>query len=959
MTTAARPTFDPARGKETVVITYQQHKTDLASHTKLKYRQPGQSNEDEYTIEDLKEELREAERRHFESRGIKNGAHAPDDPQEKLRFIEMAQRLDAESSDDEADDSNDGGSSADESSDSDSEDETAMLMRELEKIKRERAEEKAREEQEALEEQAEKVSALGDNPLLGKKDFSVKRRWDDDVVFRNQARGDDDKPKKRFINDMLRSDFHRKFMKNKFQMDDFRGLNWQSRSGGSTTPSHSAGRASPMSKQTQSKDDPFGELVSFTSTAKPSDRSKLTLREQLEQKSRNSPSASPKPSQTSAADSLWNFDALERASTPRSVSHTPVPQSTAMDFDPFASPSQPAPKQPMAAPAPRPNAAATAPVLLDDDEPIPMDINPPPAASQPAGVDRDFEIAQIVEHGFSADQARSALELSGGSTRKAIQLLREQKSAERQMHQQPSQRFHDESSDDDGTGYSYNRQPRQPRDMFAGGPETLVAAANEIGASVWKQANSLFAFGKKKITEMQESLQDQRRRENTDELWKSGWPSNNPNMQRYRDDSSDEEEVYVSSRRRGGQPARRAEPEPPRRAEPQLARSVGRTQQETSAFIDFGDVLESRPAAPQRRAQPPPVSAARTAPTQPPRPPQQRQPPSAPRSVQSTPVPQLAANILRESRTIKSSANDKFKLGQFGDAIAGYSLAIRRVSQHTADHPILIVLYNNRALAYARNGEAKQSLADCTASLELYEKYRAHGSIALDSTETIGLEEQRSKTLQRRGEANEAAERYQDAYADWKLLREIARDPSSRQQAVRGIQRCEKALGIAQPVKKPVKKPEPRAEDLANVFASISMSHVKSTGGPATASIENSAAVGEMRRQERAKQEEDAQRLAINDEVDAMLAQWRDGKRQNIRALLSSLHTLLLTFKPIGMHEILEPNKVKRAYMRAIARLHPDKLDKDLDVKTKMISANVFSTLNEAWDAFKTQEGIS
>jgi hypothetical protein len=37
-------------------------------------------------------------------------------------------------------------------------------------------------------------------------------RWDDDVIFKNQARGVDDQPKKRFINDMLRSDFHKKFL---------------------------------------------------------------------------------------------------------------------------------------------------------------------------------------------------------------------------------------------------------------------------------------------------------------------------------------------------------------------------------------------------------------------------------------------------------------------------------------------------------------------------------------------------------------------------------------------------------------------------------------------------------------------------------------------------------------------------------------------------------------------------
>ena len=41
----------------------------------------------------------------------------------------------------------------------------------------------------------------------------MKRRWDDDLIFKNQAAGVDDKPKKgEFVNDLLRSEFHKKFM---------------------------------------------------------------------------------------------------------------------------------------------------------------------------------------------------------------------------------------------------------------------------------------------------------------------------------------------------------------------------------------------------------------------------------------------------------------------------------------------------------------------------------------------------------------------------------------------------------------------------------------------------------------------------------------------------------------------------------------------------------------------------
>ena len=40
----------------------------------------------------------------------------------------------------------------------------------------------------------------------------IKSRWDDDVVFKHQARGAMKNKKKSFVNDTTRNDFHRKFM---------------------------------------------------------------------------------------------------------------------------------------------------------------------------------------------------------------------------------------------------------------------------------------------------------------------------------------------------------------------------------------------------------------------------------------------------------------------------------------------------------------------------------------------------------------------------------------------------------------------------------------------------------------------------------------------------------------------------------------------------------------------------
>jgi protein CWC15 len=101
--------------------------------------------------------------------------------------------------------------------DSDEDDEEA-LQAELAKIRaeREEARRKASEEEAAEERGEEEEDAFLGNPLLAAGDGggANKRRWNEDVVFRNQAKGEP-KMKKRFINDTVRNDFHKRFL-NKF-----------------------------------------------------------------------------------------------------------------------------------------------------------------------------------------------------------------------------------------------------------------------------------------------------------------------------------------------------------------------------------------------------------------------------------------------------------------------------------------------------------------------------------------------------------------------------------------------------------------------------------------------------------------------------------------------------------------------------------------------------------------------
>ncbi|KAJ6497412.1 Pre-mRNA-splicing factor Cwf15/Cwc15 [Mycena sanguinolenta] len=245
MSTAHRPTWDPAQAKDVKGGSRQFSVRDMAMHTKLKFRQVGQTSVAEVKQRDLRAELvaaeLEAKNKKRKAEGLPplavEGAPAADDEANKRRKL-LQDSLNLDKDDEDEDEAAEGTKPADEDkddsdSDSDSDDdddETAELLRELEKIKRERAEEKARQEREqsAADAASREADIATGNPLLnlaaalGQQvptgvnttvpgTFAVKKRWDDDLIFKNQAISTKDKPA-HFVNDLLRTEFHKKFM---------------------------------------------------------------------------------------------------------------------------------------------------------------------------------------------------------------------------------------------------------------------------------------------------------------------------------------------------------------------------------------------------------------------------------------------------------------------------------------------------------------------------------------------------------------------------------------------------------------------------------------------------------------------------------------------------------------------------------------------------------------------------
>ena len=268
MTTAHRPTFHAAvGGKEQGGGRYvsgvtRTHVHDLASQMNLKTRAPGQGAASDLTADkaELRAALEAREMTHLQGLGKAPAGQLaalkarlppppppPVDDDDDDEDDGPALLIDPDDADDRvkapaggggavsthpppgrgggasaAADDDDDDDDEDEDDDDDEEDEEEELMRELERIKKERAAEAAKRQREEKEEAANErdSSILQGNPLLDPSklgaggaggSFAVKRRWDDDVVFKNQSR-EPKKEARRFINDTVRNDFHKRFL---------------------------------------------------------------------------------------------------------------------------------------------------------------------------------------------------------------------------------------------------------------------------------------------------------------------------------------------------------------------------------------------------------------------------------------------------------------------------------------------------------------------------------------------------------------------------------------------------------------------------------------------------------------------------------------------------------------------------------------------------------------------------
>ncbi|KAI9374480.1 hypothetical protein BJX61DRAFT_294432 [Aspergillus egyptiacus] len=647
-----------------------------------------------------------------------------------------------------------------------------------------------------------------------------------------------------------------------------------------------------------------------------------------------------------------------------------------------------------------------------------QDRRPPPKPMN--GVDR--AIAELVDMGFPADKASQALSMtsSGTDVQAAVGLLLTQAHEESRQRSQNSSTptDHGPNQSDQGRDRSQRRDREIPSWMqsersYASrsrndtrSPPTdrdPSQAAVNFGNNLLKTANSLWKSGSKRVQQVvnefsAEHDQNQPRwmREPSGHETPPGEPPAPPSG---RNDFTDEALLLESGGpprpargstrtndappvRAGGEVRRREPPMDERRMqqpafmrqqptpEPRDTRSrlskLSVEQQSAQAYVSparrkrpvatpspqlapnqdvdlFGSSVQKpagRPNPPPTAARPPPTTPSVSLHTRP------RAPPRV--------VPQVSKEALASVHHQREKAAEAYKRGDYAAAHEAFSSALSGLPDK---HPITIIIRSNRAMTALKVGEPKVAINDADLVLDLI-------GVSKGEAETIDLcngeppkpmKDFYGKALMRKAEALEQLEKWADAAQMWKLAVENGHGGNT---SIQGRNRCEKAAGISKPAPKPSaptrRPPPPAARNPTSALDDLQ-------GAPASKSAESFEAVNRLRAANQAAERTDEEKFALTDSVDARLAAWKNGKQDNLRALLGSLDTVLWPesgWKKINMSELIMPSKVKIHYMKGISKVHPDKIPTDATTEQRMIAGAVFGVLNEAWDKFKAENNL-
>ena len=119
-------------------------------------------------------------------------------------------------------------------------------------------------------------------------------------------------------------------------------------------------------------------------------------------------------------------------------------------------------------------------------------------------------------------------------------------------------------------------------------------------------------------------------------------------------------------------------------------------------------------------------------------------------------------------------------------------------------------------------------------------------------------------------------------------------------------------------------------------------------------------AIQEIKEREEQKKRDEAAEDVVRKKLEPKIKAWSEehGKKKQLRALLGTLHTILwpeANWKPIGLGDLLDDSKCKRAFHKASRVVHPDKTH-HLDAEKRFLAKRIFDALAQAKAEFDQEE---
>lgn len=552
---------------------------------------------------------------------------------------------------------------------------------------------------------------------------------------------------------------------------------------------------------------------------------------------------------------------------------------------------------------------------------------------------RDIEAA--IEYLVQNDEAEDQM-----PSRRRNQSAREQGQEERRPYRDDSDpALEDRRRRNQGRGQAQQQQEVSRAQQLQQQKDKFVGTASVFGMSVLSKANEIYKQGRDKVQSVMEDMTAEEPKSTAARRHQWVEDEFKPSRSQYKDSDSEEDEVYRGRREQQRQQEQR-----------QQQQQSSRPRQEKEAFEDTYVSSSRRAGAAASRNQQPlfsmddtpnkqkssmstptfssgskpstPSNASRATRAPSPLPPKPARPPRT--------LVQASSQQLAESNHYKEKGNEAFKLGQFGQAAEFYARAGQSLP---SGHILLIVTQNNRAAALLKIGEYRETVSVCDKTVLQVQGPDGQGvQDNLPESAGVNLKDQMGKALMRRATAYENLEKYKEARDDWAKLKEL--DPGHRN-AAEGQRRCEKAIamvngggadGFAQPI---ARKPAVSAARQGGMSTSSPMQDMfasqqrTNNDAKVKAELARSEGVSKLRQNAAQQEKDEDEKLRLTDQVEMKMTMWKAGKEDNIRALISSLGSVLwegVGWKPVGLHELVTPSQVKIKYMRAIGKMHPDKV---------------------------------